>query len=52
MKKQNVIGSIETNKNADIIILNDEITNKTDADQLRVNHTIINGESKYTREIS
>jgi len=47
-----VIGSIETNKNADIIILNDEITNKTDVDQLRVNHTIINGESKYTREIS
>lgn len=52
MKKQNVIGSIESNKNADIIILNDQITNKTNPDQLQVNHTIINGESKYIREIS
>ena len=52
INKKKVIGSIEAGKNADIIILNNQITETTNTDDIQVNYTIINGESKYIREIN
>ena len=50
IKKESEIGSINIGKNADLIILNKNLTklkNHNEILEVKVTHTIINGESKY-----
>ena len=50
IKKESEIGSINIGKNADLIILNKNLSklkNHNEIIEVKVTHTIINGESKY-----
>ena len=50
IKKESEIGSINIGKNADLIILNKNLSklkNHNEILEVKVTHTIINGESKY-----
>ena len=50
IKKEREIGSIKIGKNADLIILNKNLSklkNHNEILEVKVIHTIINGESKY-----
>ena len=49
LKKQNKIGTLKVGKNADIIVLNEEISKSSTIDNLQINHTIINGKTEYAR---
>ena len=51
IKMDEKIGSIKIGKNADLIILNKNLSNLEHYEEilnLKIIHTIINGESKYT----
>ena len=49
LKKQNKIGTLKVGKNADIIVLNEEISKSSTIDNLQINHTIINGKTEYAK---
>ena len=49
LKKQNKIGTLKVGKNADIIVLNEEISKSSTIDNLQINHTIINGKTEYVK---
>ena len=49
LKKQNKIGTLKVGKNADIIVLNEEISKSSTINNLQINHTIINGKTEYVK---